>query len=132
MNENEIVTGTAVPEESVTAAPVSEENVLSNESVVFDIADMTEEAATDISEVESEETSLSLPEGIDAEALVSSIAAEGVSEVMSEVGITEEVVETAVVTQPVVVPETVMETEAVSVITEPGTEIATEAAEVIE
>lgn len=133
MNENEIVTGTAVPEESVTAAPVSEENVLSNESTVSDMADMTEEATTDISEAESEATSLSLPEGLDAEALISSIAADGVSEAMSEAGITEEVVvETAVVTQPVVVPETVMETEAVSVITEPVTDIATESAEVIE
>lgn len=132
MNENEIVTGTAVPEESVTAAPVSEENVLSNESTVSDMADMTEEAAADISEAESEATSLSLPEGLDAEALISSIAADGVSEVMSEVGISEEIcVETAVVTQPVV-SETVIETEATSVITEPVTDIATESAEVIE
>ena len=132
MNENEIVTGTAVPEESVTAAPVSEENVLSNESTVSDMADMTEEAAADISEAESEATSLSLPEGLDAEALISSIAADGVSEVMSEAGITEEIsVETTVVTQPVV-SETVIETEATSVITEPVTDIATESAEVIE
>ena len=133
MNENEIVTGAEVPTESVTAAPVSEENVVSDESVVSDTADMTEEVATDISDFESAETSLSLPEGLDAEALISSIAAEGVSEVMSEVGITEEIsVETAVVTQPVVVPETVIETEAISVVTEPVTEIATESAEVIE
>lgn len=132
MNENEIVTGTAVPEESVTAAPVSEENVLSNESTVSDMADMTEEAAADISEAESEATSLSLPEGLDAEALISSIAADGVSEVMSEAGITEEIsVETTVVTQPVA-SETVIETEATSVITEPVTDIATESAEVIE
>lgn len=125
MNENEIVTGTAVP--------VGEANAVSNESTVSDTADMTEEATTDISEAESEATSLSLPEGLDAEALISSIAADGVSEAMSEAGITEEVVvETAVVTQPVVVPETVMETEAVSVITEPVTDIATESAEVIE
>lgn len=133
MNENEIVTGTEIPTESVTAAPISEENFVSNESAVFDTADMTEEVATDISDFESAETSISLPEGIDAEALISSIAAEGVSEVMSEVGITEEIsVETAVVTQPVVVPETVIETEAISVVTEPVTEIATESAEVIE
>ena len=133
MNENEIVTGTEVPTESVTDAPVSEENVVSNESTVSDTADMTEEAAADISEAESEETSLSLPEGLDAEALISSIAADGVSEVMSEVGITEEIcVETAVVTQPVVVPETVMKTEATSVITEPVTEMATEVAKVVE
>lgn len=133
MNENEIVTGTAAPTESVTAAPISEENFVSNESAVSDTADMTEEVATDISDFESAETSISLPEDIDADALISSIAAEGVSEVMSEVGMTEEVVvETAVVTQPVVVPETVIETEAISVVTEPVTEIATESAEVIE
>ncbi|WP_455527483.1 VirB4-like conjugal transfer ATPase, CD1110 family [Huintestinicola sp.] len=133
MNENEIVTGTAASTESVTAAPISEENFVSNESVVFDIADMTEETATDISEAENAETSLSLPEGLDADALISSIAAEGVSEVMSEVGVTEEIsVETSVVTQLVVVPETVIETEAISVVTEPVTEIATESAEVIE
>ncbi len=132
MNENEIVTGTEAHTESVTAAPVSEENVVSNESTVSDTADMTEEVATDISDFESAETSISLPEDIDADALISSIAAEGVSEVMNEVGITEEVVETSVVTQPVVVPETVMKTEAISVVTEPVTEIATESAEVIE
>lgn len=133
MNENEIVTGTAAPTESVTAAPISEENFVSNESAVSDTSDMTEEVATDISDFESAETSISLPKDIDAEALISSIAAEGVSEVMSEAGITEEVVvETAVVTQPVVVPETVIETEAISVVTEPVTEIATESAEVIE
>ena len=132
MNENEIVTGTAAPTESVTAAPISEENFVSNESAVSDTADMTEEVATDISNFESAETSISLPEDIDADALISSIAAEGVSEVMSEVGITEEVVETSVVTQPVVVPETVMKTEATSVITEPVTEMATEVAKVVE
>ena len=132
MNENEIVTGTAVPEESVTEVPVSEENVLSDESVVSDISEMKKSDVSDVSETENAETSLSLPEGLDAEALISSIAAEGVSEVMSEVGITEEVVETSVVTQPVVVPETVMKTEATSVITEPVTEMATEVAKVVE
>lgn len=132
MNENEIVTGTAVPEESVTEVPVSKENVLSYESVVSDISEMTKSDVSDVSETENAETSLSLPEGLDAEALISSIAAEGVSEVMSEVGITEEIsVETAVVTQPVVVPETVIETEMVSVVSE-VTEITTESAEVIE
>lgn len=130
MNENEIVTGTEVPTESVTDAPVSEENVVSNESSVPDTGEMTEEIISDVSETESVESSLSLPEGIDAEALVSSIAAEGVSEVMSEVGITEEVVETAVVTQPVV-SETIIETDVISAISE-VTEIATESAEVIE
>ena len=132
MNENEIVTGTAVPEESVAEVPVSEENVLSDESVVSDISEMTKSDVSDVSETENAETSLSLPEDLDAEALISSIAAEGVSEVMSEFGITEEVVETSVVTQPVVVPETVIETEAISVVTEPVAEIATESAEVIE
>ncbi len=132
MNENEIVTGTEVPTESVTAAHISEENFVSNESTVSDTADMTEEVATDISNFESAETSISLPEDIDADALISSIAAEGVSEVMNEVGITEEVVETSVVTQPVVVPETVIETEAISVVTEPVAEITTGSAEVIE
>lgn len=131
MNENEIVTGTEIPTESVTAAPVSEENVLSDESTVSDVSEMTENDVSDVSETENAETSLSLPEGLDADALISSIAAEGVSEVMSEVGITEEVVETSVVTQPVV-SETVIETEAISVVTEPVTEIATESAEVIE
>ena len=111
----------------------SEENVLSDESTVSDVSEMTENDVSDVSETENAETSLSLPEGLDADALISSIAAEGVSEVMSEVGMTEEVVvETAVVTQPVVVPETVIETEAISVVTEPVTEIATESAEVIE
>lgn len=131
MNENEIVTGTAAPTESVTAAPISEENFVSNESTVSDVSEITENAVSDVSETENAETSLSLPEGLDADALISSIAAEGVSEVMSEVGITEEVVETSVVTQPVV-SETVIETEAISVVTEPVTEIATESAEVIE
>lgn len=87
MNENEIVTGTAASTESVTAAPISEENFVSNESVVFDIADMTEETATDISEAENAETSLSLPEGLDADALISSIAAEEVAEVVGEVSV---------------------------------------------
>lgn len=131
MNENEIVTGTEVPTESVTAAPVSEENVVSDESAVYDVSEMTENDVSDVSETENVETSLSLPEGLDAEALISSIAAEGVSEVMSEVGITEEIsVETAVVTQPVV-SETIIETDVISAISE-VTEITTESAEVIE
>lgn len=132
LNENEIVTGTGVPTESMTAEPVSEEIVVSNESAVSDVSEMNENAVSDVSETENAENSLSLPEDIDADALISSIAAEGVSEVMNEVGITEEVVETSVVTQPVVVPETVIETEAISVVTEPVAEIATESAEVIE
>lgn len=132
MNENEIVTGTEVPTESVTAAPVSEENVVSDESAVSDVSEMTENDVSDVSETENVETSISLPEDIDADALISSIAAEGVSEVMSEIGITEtkEIVETAIVTQPVV-SETVIETDVISAISE-VTEIATESAEVIE
>ena len=132
LNENEIVTGTGVPTENMTAEPVSEEIVVSNESAVSDVSEMNENAVSDVSETENAENSLSLPEDIDADALISSIAAEGVSEVMNEGGITEEVVETSVVTQPVVVPETVIETEAISVVTEPVAEIATESAEVIE
>lgn len=131
MNENEIVTGTEIPTESMTAEPVSEEIVVSNESAVSDVSEMNENAVSDVSETENAETSLSLPEGLDAEALISSIAAEGVSEVMSEVGITEEIsVETAVVTQPVV-SETIIETDVISAISE-VTEITTESAEVIE
>ncbi|WP_440300714.1 VirB4-like conjugal transfer ATPase, CD1110 family [Huintestinicola butyrica] len=125
MNENETVTGTTALTESVTAVPVSEVD----ENAVSDTDEMTKEAIT---ETESEETSLSLPEGIDAEALVSSIAAEGVSEVMSEIGITEEItVETEAVTQPVITEATVV-TEQILSETEifEAAEIVTEAAEV--
>ncbi len=134
MNENEIVTGTTAPTESVTAAPVSEETAVSGESVTTDVTDISEVSASEMSEAEEISSSMILPEGIDAEALVSSIAAEGVSEVMSEVGIEQEtVVQTAVVTQPVV-------TEAV-IVTEPviseiemseAAETVTEAAEITE
>ena len=125
MNENETVTGTTALTESITAAPVSEVD----ENAVSDTDEMTEEAIT---EAESAETSLSLPEGIDAEALVSSIAAEGVSEVMSEIGITEEItVETEAVTQPVVT-EAAVVTEQILSETEISetAEIEAEAAEV--
>ena len=125
MNENETVTGTTVLAESATAAPVSEVD----ENAVSDTDEMTEEAIT---EAESAETSLSLPEGIDAEALVSSIAAEGVSEVMSEIGITEEItVETEAVTQPVIT-EAAVVTEQILSETEisEAAEIEAEAAEV--
>ena len=71
MNENEIVTGTTVPTESVTASPVSEEIVVSDESVVYDTAEVTEDIS-DVSETKNAETSLSLPEDIDADALISS------------------------------------------------------------
>lgn len=132
MNENEIVTGTTAPTESVTAAPVSEESVVSNESFVPDTEEMTEEIISDVYETESVESSISLPEGIDADALVSSIAAEGVSEVMSEAGIEQEtIVQTAIVTQPVVT-EAVIVTEPVISETEmsEAAEFVTEAAEV--
>lgn len=125
LNENETVTGITALTESVTAAPVSEVD----ENAVSDTGEMTEEAIT---ETESEETSLSLPEGIDAEALVSSIAAEGVSEVMSEIGITEEItVETEAVTQPIIT-EAAVVTEQILSETEisEAAEIVTEAAEV--
>ena len=125
MNENETVTGTTVLAESATAAPVSEVD----ENAVSDTDEMTEEAIT---EAESAETSLSLPEGIDAEALVSSIVAEGVSEVMSEIGITEEItVETEAVTQPFVTEAAVVTEQILSetVISE-AAEIEAEAAEV--
>ena len=134
MNENEIVTGTTAPAESMTAAPVSEESVVSNESSVSDTKEMTEEIISDVSETESVESSLSLPEGIDADALVSSIAAEGVSEVMSEAGIEQEmIVQTAIVTQPVVT-EAVIVTEPVISETEmsEAAEFVTEAAEITE
>ena len=125
LNENETVTGTTVLAESATAAPVSEVD----ENAVSDTDEMTEEAIT---EAESAETSLSLPEGIDAEALVSSIVAEGVSEVMSEIGITEEItVETEAVTQPFVTEAAVVTEQILSetVISE-AAEIEAEAAEV--
>lgn len=134
LNENEIVTGTEIPTESVTAAPVSEESVVSNESSVPDTEEMTEEFISDVSETESVESSLSLPEGIDPDALISSIAAEGVSEVVSNVGIEQEtVVQTAIITQPVIT-ESVIVTEPVISETEmsEAAEIVTEAAEITE
>lgn len=132
MNENEIVTGTTAPAESLTAAPVSEETAVSVESVTTDVTDISEVSASEMSETEEISSSMILPEGIDANALVSSIAAEGVSEVMSEVGIEQEtVVQTAIVTQPVVT-EAVIVTEPVISETEmsEAAEIVTEAAEV--
>lgn len=132
MNENEIVTGTTAPTESVTAAPVSEESVVSNESSVPDTGEMTEGITSDVSETESVESSLSLPEGINADALVSSIAAEEVAEVVGEVSGSEEyVTETAIVQEPLVT-EAAVETEAVVSETAESvvTEIVTEAAEI--
>lgn len=132
MNENEIVTGTTAPTESMTAAPVSEESVVSNESSVPDTEEMTEEIISDVSETESVESSLSLPEGIDADALISSIAAEEVADVVGEVSVSEEyVTETAIVQEPLVT-EAAVESEAVVSETAESviTEIITEAAEV--
>lgn len=132
MNENEIVTGTTALAESLTAAPVSEETAVSGESVTTDVTDISEVSASEMSETEEISSSMILPEGIDADALVSSIAAEGVSEVMSEVGIEQEtVVQTAIVTQPVVT-EAVIVTEPVISETEmsEAAEFVTEAAEV--
>lgn len=137
MNENEIVTGTTAPTESVTVAPVSEETAVSGESTVTDVTEISEgtdlpETESGVTEQEAVSSSMTLPEGIDADALVSSIAAEGVSEVMSEVGIEQEtVVQTAIVTQPVVT-EAVIVTEPVISETEmsEAAEFVTEAAEV--
>ena len=132
MNENEIVTGTTAPTESVTAAPISEESVVSNESSVPDTEEMTEGIISDVSETESVESSLSLPEGIDADALVSNIAAEEVAEVVGEVSVSEEyVTETAIVQEPLLT-EAAVESEAVVSETAESviTEIITEAAEV--
>ena len=134
MNENEIVTGTTAPTESVTAAPVSEESVVSNESSVPDTGEMTEEIISDVYETESVESSLSLPEGIDPDALISSIAAEEVAEVVGEVSVSEEyVTETAVVQEPLVT-EAAVETEAVVSETAESvvTEIVTKMTEVAE
>lgn len=134
MNENEIVTGTTASTESVTAAPVSEETAVSGESVTADVTDISEVTASEMSETEEISSSMTLPEGIDPDALISSIAAEGVSEVVSNVGIEQEtVVQTAIITQPVVT-EAVIVTEPVISETEMSetAEIVTEAAEITE
>jgi len=134
LNENEIVTGTAVPDESVTAAPVSEETAVSGESVTTDVTDISEVTASEISETEEISSSMTLPEGIDPDVLISSIAAEEVAEVVSDVGIEQGmVVQTAIVTQPVVT-EAVIVTEPVISETEmsEAAEIVTEAAEITE
>ena len=134
MNENEIVTGTTAPTESVTAAPVSEETAVSGESVTTDVTDISEETASEISETEGISSSMTLPEGIDPDALISSIAAEEVAEVVGEVSVSEEyVTETAVVQEPLVT-EAAVETETVVSETAESvvTEIVTEAAEITE
>lgn len=132
MNENEIVTGTTAPTESVTSAPVSEETAVSGESVTTDVTDISEVTASEISETEETSSSMTLPEGIDPDALISSIAAEEVAEVVGEVSVSEEyVTETAIVQEPLVT-EAAVETEAVVSETAESvvTEIVTEAAEV--
>ena len=134
MNENEIVTGTAVPDESVTDAPVSEGTAVSGESVTTDVTDISEVTASEISETEEISSLMTLPEGIDPDALISSIAAEEVAEVVGEVSVSEEyVTETAVVQEPLVT-EAAVETEAVVSETAESvvSEIVTEAAEVTE
>lgn len=69
MNENEIVTGTTASTESVTAAPVSEETAVSGESVTADVTDISEVTASEMSETEEISSSMTLPEGIDPDAL---------------------------------------------------------------
>ena len=132
MNENEIVTGTTAPTESVTVAPVSEETAVSGESVTTDVTDISEVTASEISETEEISSSMTLPEGIDPDALISSIAAEEVAEVVGEVSVSEEyVTETATVQDPLVTESTVESDAVVSETAESViTEIITEAAEV--
>ncbi|MGN0599804.1 MAG: VirB4-like conjugal transfer ATPase, CD1110 family [Oscillospiraceae bacterium] len=137
MNENEIVTGTTAPTESVTAAPVGEETAVSEESAVTDITEIFEntvfsETGSEVTEQEAVSSSMTLPEGIDPDALISSIAAEEVAEVVGEVSVSEEyVTETAIVQEPLVT-EAAIETEVVVSETAESvvTEIVTEAVEV--
>ncbi|MBP1547240.1 MAG: hypothetical protein J6A37_11655, partial [Oscillospiraceae bacterium] len=70
MNENEIVTGTTAPTESVTVAPVSEETAVSGESTVTDVTEISEgtdlpETESGVTEQEAVSSSMTLPEGID-------------------------------------------------------------------
>lgn len=137
MNENEIVTGTTAPTESVTVAPVSEETAVSGESTVTDVTEISEgtdlpETESGVTEQEAVSSSMTLPEGIDSDALISSIAAEEVAEVVGEVSVSEEyVTETAIVQEPLVT-EAAVDTKAVVSETAESvvTEIVTEAAEV--
>ena len=126
MSENEIVTGTTAPTESVTAAPVSEETAVSGESVTADVTDISEVTASEMSETEEISSSMTLPEGIDPDALISSIAAEEVAEVVGEVSVSEEyVTETTIVQEPLVTEaEAVVSETAESVVTEKVTEAA--------
>ena len=126
MNENEIVTGTTAPAESVTTAPVSEETAVSGESVTADVTDISEVTASEMSETEEISYSMTLPEGIDLDALISSIAAEEVAEVVGEVSVSEEyVTETTIVQEPLVTEaEAVVSETAESVVTEKVTEAA--------
>ena len=138
MNENEIVTGTTAPTESVIVAPVSEETAVSGKSTVTDVTEISEgtdlpETESGVTEQEAVSSSMTLPEGIDSDALISSIAAEEVAEVVGEVSVSEEyVTETATVQEPFVTESTVESEAVVSETAESViTEIITEAAEVI-
>ena len=111
MNENEIVTGTAVHEESVTEVPVSEENVLSDESVVSDISEMTENDVSDVSETENVETAVVTQPVVVSETVMEteafSVITEPITEIATEEIVVEEsVTEAADVTEVVAVTET--------------------------
>ncbi len=119
MNENEIVTETAVFEESVTDIFESEETVSNTGNIVSETVEVSEDEIPVETSAE-----FTLPEGIDADALISSIAAEEVAEVVGEADVTEvSVTETAIVTEPAAHETTVTETEAI--VTE-NTEITVE------
>lgn len=135
MNENEIVTGTTALAESLTAAPVSEETAVSRESTVTDVTEISEgtdlpETESGVTEQEAVSSSMTLPEGIDPDALISSIAAEEVAEVVGEVNVSEEYVTETAIVQESLLTEAAVETEAVvsetaeSVVTENVTEAA--------
>lgn len=129
MNENEItnaqtesVTTPAVPVSVVDESNVSE---MTGESESFVSSEIVSEYIT-----ESVSTEISLPGGIDADELISSIAAEEVAEIVSE-NAPEAVtaVVTEVVTEPVVI-ETTAVTEAI--VSETVVESATQNSEVAE
>ena len=129
MNENEItneqtesVTTPAVPVSAVDESNVSE---MTGEPESFVSSEMVSEYIT-----ESVSTEISLPGGIDADELISSIAAEEVAEIVSE-NAPEAVtaVVTEVVTEPVVI-ETTAVTEAI--VSETVVESATQNSEVAE
>ncbi|MBP1545265.1 MAG: DUF87 domain-containing protein, partial [Oscillospiraceae bacterium] len=114
-----------------------EETAVSGESTVTDVTEISEgtdlpETESGVTEQEAVSSSMTLPEGIDSDALISSIAAEEVAEVVGEVSVSEEyVTETAIVQEPLVT-EAAVDTKAVVSETAESvvTEIVTEAAEV--